>query len=126
MRLLELAVSTAMLAATLVGEHTAGTTGGYSAVGHAATCCGRAAVGAGYTQVGTTKDACGKGNAVRVHSTMIAAGETKIIDLPAYTRETIWYCGDRRERCANDQPYNAIQCSRAGNGAIFWTFLVKH
>ena len=77
-------------------------------------------------QVGTTNDACSSGNATRFAGkdgdVTVGAGESKLVELPAYTNELFWFCGGSRERCANDNPFNYVRCERAGNGAITWTF----
>ena len=80
-------------------------------------------------RVGTTKDACDKGNQIRFAAkegdVKVVADSSKLAELPATTRELFWYCGGTRERCANDEPFNVVMCERAGNGAIVWTFYTK-
>lgn len=84
------------------------------------------AASADLAEVGTTKDACDRSCGVRFATksgdVVVAAGESKLVELVGYTREVIWYCCGTRERCANDHPFNWVRCERAGNGAIFWTF----
>lgn len=83
----------------------------------------------GLVEVGTTKDACAGSNAVSFHAkdgkVVVNASESKLVELPAFTRELHWYCGDSRERCANDHPFNFVKCERAGSGAIQWVFYAK-
>jgi len=77
-------------------------------------------------EVGKTKDACAGANELRFRAkesdVKVPADSSKIVDLPAFTKELYWYCGGTRERCVNDHPFNSIGCERAGNGAIIWTF----
>jgi hypothetical protein len=80
----------------------------------------------GAVEVGRTRDACARQNAVRFRGksgdVSVAASTSKAVEMPAMQRELTWYCGDSRERCANGQPFNWVVCERAGNGAIQWIF----
>jgi hypothetical protein len=86
-----------------------------------------------FKKVGETFDACSKGNGVRLfgrengtgtfRDVTVAAGETKLIELPYEVKELRWYCGGSRERVANDDTFDWLTLERAGNGALHWTFL---
>src|SRR5262245_2345129 len=80
-------------------------------------------------EVGRTRDACAKNNEVRFAGdsgdVKVAANSSLLVQLPASSRELIWYCGGSRERAANDEPFNWVMCDRAGNGAIQWVFYFR-
>jgi hypothetical protein len=85
----------------------------------------------GAVKVGDTKDAADKKYTVEFDIAggkvaKVAAGETKVFELQDVTKEFHFYnCeGDKRirERVANDAQFNWVKISRAGNGAIEWTF----
>src|SRR5215831_3939383 len=79
--------------------------------------------------VGDTRDACDGNDTVKFESkdgpVSVRRNESKTAELPSSTREIHWYCAGSRERSANDTPFNVVQITRAGNGAIHWVFLVR-
>lgn len=79
--------------------------------------------------VGDTRDACDGHNPVtfagKTGSASVRAGQSETVELPSSTREIYWYCAGTRERSANDTPFNEVQITRAGNGAIHWVFMVR-
>jgi len=79
--------------------------------------------------VGDTRDACDGNDTVKFESkdgpVNVHRNESKTAELPSSTREIYWYCAGSRERSANDTPFNVVQITRAGNGAIHWVFLVR-
>lgn len=79
--------------------------------------------------VGRTRDACSRKNVVTFQGdsgeVRVSAGEMHQVDLPALTTEFTWYCSGTRERVANDEPFETVQCERARNGAIQWVFYRK-
>jgi hypothetical protein len=79
--------------------------------------------------VGDTRDACDGSNTVKFEgkdgAVSVKRSQTQTVQLPSSTREIYWYCSGSRERSANDTPFNAVQITRASNGAIHWVFLVR-
>ncbi|WP_375314945.1 hypothetical protein [Schlesneria sp. DSM 10557] len=82
-------------------------------------------------KVGDTKDASDRKYTVEFEiaggkTAKVAAGESKVFELQDVTKEFHWYnvAGNERirERVANDANFNWVKISRAGNGAIEWTF----
>ena len=77
-------------------------------------------------RVGDTRDACDNDDRVKFHGRdgqeSIPAPGGKTVDLPATTKELVWFCGGTRETSANDKPFNRVKISRADNGAIQWVF----
>jgi hypothetical protein len=60
----------------------------------------------------------------QVHSgeAQVKKGENRLFMLSGKKTEMSWYCGDSKERCANDKPFNWVRISRLPNGRIAWTF----
>lgn len=81
---------------------------------------------AGPTKVGDTKDACDGDDIVKFKAKdgtiKVAAGQSKTVDMAAPVSELTWYCGDDKERVANDVPWDRVKLTRASNGALSWTF----
>lgn len=77
-------------------------------------------------KVGQTNDACDGSERVRFHGkdgdVFLKAGESKRVEMPSLMNEFYWFCGGSREHVANDDYFNVVRISRAGNGAITWKF----
>src|SRR5262249_10091591 len=73
-------------------------------------------------EVGTTKDACSRNNAVRFKDekgkdTYVYANENKLVRVSSEPiKDFTWFCGDSRERVANDVGFTWVRCERAANG----------
>lgn len=80
----------------------------------------------GLIPVGTTYDWCREATFVRfqVHDgeAHVKKGETRHFKLSGKKTELYWYCGDTRERCANDKPFNWVRLFRSPDGRMTWTF----
>ncbi|HYW70953.1 MAG TPA: hypothetical protein VE961_07965 [Pyrinomonadaceae bacterium] len=78
------------------------------------------------TEVGATSDSCSPARVVRFQGqggeVLVKPGETKRVTMPAPMNEFHWFCGDSRERVANDDFFNVVRISRAHDGAISWKF----
>ncbi len=79
------------------------------------------------TQVGTTSDDCNPARMVRFHGkdgdVFIKPGDSKRVEMPSLMNEFHWFCGDSRERVANDNYFNVVIISRAhSSGNITWKF----
>jgi hypothetical protein len=79
------------------------------------------------TQVGVTSDDCSPARVVRFRGkdgeVIVKPGESKRVVMPSLMSEFHWFCGDSRERVANDDHFNVVKISRAHeSGSIFWKF----
>jgi len=79
------------------------------------------------TQVGTTSDQCNPARTVKFHGksgeVIIKPGDSKRVEMPALLNEFHWFCGDSRERVANDDYFNVVKVSRDhSSGTISWKF----
>jgi hypothetical protein len=94
-----------------------------------------AASNATLIRVGDTKDACdgrqpvklkalppGASPSAPLETIEVSAGQIRMAQLPALSREIGWTCGTSQERSANSLPFNQFQLERAGNGALQWVF----
>ncbi|HEY8011327.1 MAG TPA: hypothetical protein VIE67_10050 [Rudaea sp.] len=86
--------------------------------------------GGSLARTGDTKDACDQTQLVTFDSVdgpvFVSAGQQNVErDLPAPTTEIHFMCGQSPEVAKNDTPFDAVDISRAGNGAIKWVFLLK-
>lgn len=79
------------------------------------------------TQVGTTYDDCSPARTVRFHGkdgdVLIKPGDSKRVVMASLMNEFHWFCGDSRERVANDDYFNVVKISRSHeSGSISWIF----
>ncbi|NVB78821.1 MAG: hypothetical protein HOV81_10535 [Kofleriaceae bacterium] len=80
-------------------------------------------------RAGDTSDGCDGDKAVTFASkggtVSVAKSQTITVDLAKPVTEMTWFCGNSKERVANDTPFDQVQISRRVNGAIKWVFLLK-
>ena len=77
-------------------------------------------------EVGVTSDNCSPARVVRFQGkdgdVTIKPGDSKRVTMPSLMNEFHWFCGDSRERVANDDYFNVVRISRAHDGGIAWKF----
>jgi hypothetical protein len=87
-------------------------------------------LGGSLAHTGDTKDACDKTQLVTFDSVdgpvSVGAGQQNVEhDLASPTKEIHFTCGLSPEVARNDNPFDRVRISRAGNGAIKWVFFLK-